>query len=109
MFHVGSITKARLIEVMHILGEELTPDEADEMLKLAKSKKDFVQTLTDQVTGSKTKSDESKAAAGAAKPAAAAASSPAKPAPAAPAASAGGGAKPKPYADRPRLPFLAAL
>ena len=53
----GSITKARLIEVMKVLGEDLTPDEAQEMLTMSRTKKDFVDTLSEQVRHAKLKAE----------------------------------------------------
>jgi Ca2+-binding EF-hand superfamily protein len=100
----GELTKSDLIEGMQKLGETLTDAEAEEMMKFAKKKDDFVRAMTASMAGAGGGSSGAGAGAAAAAPAAAAPAA-AQAAPAAAAAAAApstpGGGPPRPAGPGP--------
>jgi len=103
----GEISKIELMTGMQMLGETLTEAEADQMIKVAKKKDDFVRAMTQSMAGVSVGGGGGGGGAAAPAPAAAAASTPSAPAaaggagparPAGPGAPAGPGGAPRPGA-----------
>ena len=101
----GELTKEDLVYGMAKLGEKLTDAEAEEMLKIAKKKDDFVRVMTSSMTAAEAMAAGGGGGGGAAAAAAPSGAAAAAPAPAA--GGAGGAGPPRPGACRragPRPP-----